>query len=157
MMNDSDDDEEEDARKPAARPNTNVKSPSMESVASPPPDRWTSTTGSTTRSNDLLTLPHDENADNINVIQSIPGEIPFLITHWLTGYFQNRYNRSDINDCASTSGSSITTSLQSNEARNAAMNQIQKATNDLAVAFQTLGAFGTTRKVCKQKYVCIDK
>ena len=166
MMNDLEGSDEEDARKPAARPRTcttgnNVTSPfNLESIASPTlEDRLTNTT----HSNDRMMQPKDEinNGDDTSstVIQSVAGELPFLITHWLSGYSQTSrcHNNNNINDAGAPMDSgTVNTSLRSDAAQNAAMKQIHKATTDLAMAFQTLGAFGTTRKVCGTNFCCFS-
>ena len=99
-----------------------------------------------------LSIPPNEGIindddDDSSVIQSVAGEIPFLITHWLAGYTQRDGTAHDTCDAVSSCTDTTTSSLLSNEARIAAIKQIQKATSDLAVAFQTLGAFGTIPKV----------
>jgi hypothetical protein len=137
MMNDWDDDNDEDERKPAARPSDsarNVGSPSTESLVS----RQLGL-NSTTIDNDFRDI---DKTDDENLVQSVIGEIPFLITHWLNGYSQNGCSIPYIGDDDPSPAS-----LLSTEARKAALKQIQKATSNLAVAFQALGAFGTTKKV----------
>ena len=148
MMNDMDDDDDgEDARKPAARPTTSMRSPSTaESISSPQYGRTSTMDGN------HLSIPPNEGIindddDDSSVIQSVAGEIPFLITHWLAGYTQRDGTAHDTCDAVSSCTDTTTSSLLSNEARIAAIKQIQKATSDLAVAFQTLGAFGTIPKV----------
>ena len=142
MMNDMDDDDGEEARKPAARPTTST----AESISSPQYGRTSTMDGN------HLSIPPNEGIindddDDSSVIQSVAGEIPFLITHWLAGYTQRDGTAHDMCGAVSSCTDNTTSSLLSNEARIAAIKQIQKATSDLAVAFQTLGAFGTIPKV----------
>ena len=63
------------------------------------------------------------------LVETVVGELPFLVTHWLSGY--------------SMDGREI---LKTDE-ETAALLKIRKATADLASAFTTLGAFGKSTKV----------
>jgi hypothetical protein len=148
MMSDLTNIEEEDERKPAARPTANnVKNLSTQSISSQqlrlmdhdlnaPPNRA------------IDDDDHDDNDDVDNMVQALAGEIPFLIMHWLNGYSRTGATNHDAEDDSLRTSQNTASSQLSTEARNAAMRQIQKATSDLALAFQTLGAFGTTQKVC---------
>jgi hypothetical protein len=134
MANDFDDDDE-DSRKPAARPTT---SPIVQ-MSSRQHHQIRNVEG--VLDNIQASLQTDED----DVIQQRSCEIPFLITHWLTGY-----NKRIIHDEIS-----YTASQTSFDERNAAIATIQKATTDLAAAFQALGAFGTTMNVCETFFLFI--
>ena len=142
-MNEFEEDDSDDARKPAARP-----SPVATTISklSPP----------TTHNNDNDPSVLEETADtnDITVMQSVTGEIPFLITHWLSGYpnaatAAAHHQHDDDDDDDDQLAKYDERKKEDAIARHAAMQQIQRATAQLAVAFQTLGAFGTTRKVCE--------
>lgn len=61
--------------------------------------------------------------------QQISQEIPFLVTHWLANYEKSK-----------STGSG-------DEKEKAAMARIRNATSEIASAFATLGAYGTTLRV----------
>jgi hypothetical protein len=151
MNNDlNDDDDDEDERKPAARPtsNTTVRSPSSDAISLQQPRLK-----STTNDNDLSIPPNGDSVDDGgNVVQSVIGEIPFLITHWLTGYSRSSGGTVSVAEDDPPPASP----RLSHEARNAAMKQIQKATSDLAAAFQTLGAFGSSKKVSSSRTIALN-
>lgn len=67
MINHNEDDEEEDSRKPAARPT--LRRPTVTS-----PDVMDSTT---------MVLP---TSGPVPFPSTIAGELPFLVTHWLAGF-----------------------------------------------------------------------
>jgi hypothetical protein len=141
-MNEFEEDDSDDARKPAARP-----SPIATTISKSSP--------STTHDNDNDPSVLEESADtnDIPVMQSVTGEIPFLVTHWLSGYpyaaTTARVHHDDDDDDDDDQLANYDERKKKDAiARHAAMQQIQRATAQLAVAFQTLGAFGTTRKVC---------
>jgi hypothetical protein len=60
-----------------------------------------------------------------------PQDIPFLVTHYLANF-------------AKQGGAAAATAGADPEA----LEKIRRATNDIASAFASLGAFGTTTKVC---------
>jgi WD domain, G-beta repeat len=99
------DDEDEDARKPAAQPTTTRIS--LESH----PDEPVATTQSTP-----CVLP-------------VEGEVPFLVTHWLSGFALEHEN-----------------SLEEKQPeQQAALAKIRQSAADLARAFEALGSFGQRR------------
>jgi hypothetical protein len=103
------DDDEEDCRKPAAQPS--------------PPTQQTLRTDPIETSSAVETFQPES-----DVLHTITGEVPFLITHWLAGFTDR-------------------TAVEAESEVVAAMSKIQKATEDLAIAFQTLGAYGKMMKV----------
>jgi hypothetical protein len=112
-------DDEDDSRKPAARLIVN------------------SSTTTATSQLDVENKNNDNNETTIpqesDVVRTTTGEIPFLITHWLAG----------LKDAEKIDDMQIELSSE----RVAAMAKIQNAAQDLAIAFQTLGAFGKIMKV----------
>jgi len=87
-------------------------------------------------------------------------EMAFLVTHWLRNFTANNDNNNNNNNynsaaaaasvgitsnetIISSSGGATATDEQI-KAKRKALEQIQRAATDLASAFSTLGAFGTT-------------
>jgi flagellin-like hook-associated protein FlgL len=70
---------------------------------------------------------------------AIQQELPFLVTHWLANY-DNR---------AGTAAASGPSEVE----RQQAMARIHHATSEIASALATLGAYGTTVRVCDLKRV----
>ena len=60
-------------------------------------------------------------------------DVPFLITHWLAHYGEQKKGETE------------------DPQRKEAMERIRKATSDIASAFTSLGAFGTTFRVSQKK------
>lgn len=104
--------DDEDGRKPAARP----------------------TAGASPQKEDGL-MPHEE----CTVALPVSGELEFLVTHWLSGYFC----------CGEHEKSGAT------EEQRAALDVIQNAAASLASAFTSLGAFGSSAKVSENRYRCV--
>ena len=92
----------------------------------------------------------------------ISQDLPFLVTHWLANYNKNNNgngNNNGNNNEETTMTASTTTTTTTNTAavdddlqqtmqrRAKAMAKIRKATADIASAFASLGAFGTTTRV----------
>ena len=84
----------------------------------------------------------------------ISQDLPFLVTHWLANYNENNGNGNNGNneETARTASTTTTTNtavddLQTMQRRAEAMAKIRKATSDIASAFASLGAFGTTSRV----------
>ena len=96
--------DEEDARKPAARP-------TITTIDRPPSVRDESSATDT-----LVAVP-------------VAGELPFLVTHWLSGYARGDLQNAETDE------------------QRAAQAKIRKAAADLASAFSELGAFGITARV----------
>lgn len=75
--------------------------------------------------------------------QQISQEIPFLVTHWLANYEKSK-----------STGSG-------DEKEKAAMAKIRNAASEIASAFATLGAYGTTLRVscisCMVKVYCLSE
>ena len=69
--------------------------------------------------------------------QQISQEIPFLVTHWLANYEKSKSNASG------------------DEEEKAAMAKIRHAASEIASAFATLGAYGTTLRVCCSVVYCL--
>ena len=69
--------------------------------------------------------------------QILSGEIPFLVTHWLSNY-----------EKSNSSGS------QDNSEK-IAMAKIRSAASEIASAFASLGAYGTTLRVSSVAMCCI--
>ena len=63
-------------------------------------------------------------------------ELPFLVTHWLENYGRNTvdFTMNTSSDCP-------------NDERQEAVARIRRATSEIASAFATLGAYGTTFQV----------
>jgi hypothetical protein len=80
---------------------------------------------------------------DIDKSSRIPHELPFLVTHWLANY--------DGTTTPATSTSAITAAPSEAE-RQEAMTRIRRATSEIASAFATLGAFGTTMRV---RFLCL--
>ena len=121
-MNDLDDDEDEDERKPAARPScTNVRSPSTESISS-----QQRRMKSTTNDSDFSIPPNGDINDDDTAVQSVAGEIPFLITHWLTGYSRSSCTKHAGANDESPTTSNTSSLLSSTEAQNAAIKPANK-------------------------------
>jgi hypothetical protein len=98
----SDDDDDEDARKPAAQPTTRISLESNldETVATQSP----------------CALP-------------VEGEVPFLVTHWLSGFALEHNSQEE----------------EKQAEQQAALAKIRQAASDLARAFEALGSFGQRR------------
>ena len=85
----------------------------------------------------------------------ISQDLPFLVTHWLANYNKNNNNNGNNNEETTMTASTTTTTtntaavddLQTMQRRAEAMAKIRKATSDIASAFASLGAFGTTTRV----------
>ena len=110
-------DEDEEDAKPAARP-------SKAAAAAGAAEQSSDTTAATDQS-------HQTEAD-------VTGELPFLVTHWLSGYHQH------------SSGASPQQQhppQQLSEEQAAALRKIQHAASELSSAFCTLGAFGSSARV----------
>jgi hypothetical protein len=77
--------------------------------------------------------------ENSNHIQR---EIPFLVTHWLANYGAEHVKKqhSNIN-------SAHDHVVATDQERREALARIRRATNEIAAAFATLGAYGTTFRV----------
>ena len=71
--------------------------------------------------------------------QQVLGELPFLVTHWLAGY----HHRSTTADAVPAESEEQTKAVQT----------IERAANDLASAFATLGAFGTASRVSFVRWI----
>ncbi len=69
--------------------------------------------------------------------QQISQEIPFLVTHWLANYEKSK---------STASG---------DEKQKAAMAKIRNAASEIASAFATLGAYGTTLRVSCNFVYCL--
>ena len=69
--------------------------------------------------------------------QQISQEIPFLVTHWLANYEKSK-----------STGSG-------DEKEKAAMAKIRNAASEIASAFATLGAYGTTLRVSCNFVYCL--
>lgn len=83
-----------------------------------------------------------KNAVSMDGDSQISKDLPFLVTHWLANYRSSSDN--------ATESSSETT--QTMEYRKA-MAKIRQATSDLASAFTTLGAFGTSSRVSETRFI----
>ena len=90
------------------------------------PDNETSSTSSNTG-----TYERDNNTMSINVPREVQQEIPFLVTHWLANYTNN----------------SIISNVACQDREQMAIAKIRRATSDIASAFATLGAYGTSLRV----------
>ena len=93
----------------------------------------------------------------------ISQDLPFLVTHWLANYNKNNNGNGNNNgnnneETTTMTTASTTTTTTNNTAvdddlqttiqhRAEAMAKIRKATADIASAFASLGAFGTTTRV----------
>jgi hypothetical protein len=104
-FSDSDDDDE-DARKPAAQPTTRI------SLESNPDDPVAVATAQSS-----CVLP-------------VEGEVPFLVTHWLSGFALEYENSQE---------------EEKQPEQQAALAKIRQAAADLARAFEALGTFGQRR------------
>ena len=88
----------------------------------------------------------DSNGDDIEKAVSmdsnshISQDLPFIVTHWLDNYRSSDGINEDTE--TSTTITAVQTMLHQE-----AMAKIHKATSDLASAFATIGAFGTTFRV----------
>ena len=78
----------------------------------------------------------DDTSDNVS--NHVQQEIPFLVTHWLANYgtVQNDNNNGNNNNKSS-----------SEQERQEALVRIRRATSEIASAFATIGAYGTTYRV----------
>jgi hypothetical protein len=87
-------------------------------------------------------------------------DLPFLVTHWLANYNKNTNTNGNGNNNEETTSTTTTTTtttttntntavddVQTMQHRAEAMAKIRKATSDIASAFASLGAFGTTSRV----------
>jgi hypothetical protein len=78
----------------------------------------------------------DNNNDISNRVQQ---EIPFLVTHWLANYGTvHNHNNNNNNNYKNAS---------SEQERQESLARIRRATSEIASAFATLGAYGTTYRV----------
>lgn len=93
--------DEEDARKPAARPTINTTPP----------------------------LQNESSSADAVVAVPVDGELPFLVTHWLSEYFGGDQHNAGTME------------------QQAAVTKIHKAAADLASAFSAIGAFGSSVRV----------
>jgi hypothetical protein len=100
------DDDDEDARKPAAQPTTRI------SLESNPDDPVAVATAQSS-----CVLP-------------VEGEVPFLVTHWLSGFALEHENSQE---------------EEKQPEQQAALAKIRQAAADLARAFEALGTFGQRR------------
>ena len=92
-------------------------------------------------------LPTNANDGNDHVVMSSPSddgdqqplreEIPFLVTHWLSNF-----------------GRTHGAGSEEAQAQKEAIATIRRAASEIASAFSTLGAYGTTLRVSQLKY-CI--
>jgi hypothetical protein len=82
--------------------------------------------------------PVDDNDSDSNNSNRDPTELPFLVTHWLSTLYQPQGGKKNAADAAATAAD-----VEQTEA----MDKIRRAAADLASAFSTLGAFGTTSRV----------
>ncbi|KAL3920258.1 MAG: hypothetical protein SGILL_003351, partial [Bacillariaceae sp.] len=93
--------------------------------------------GALTDNNTNATSSIDATSNNNSVVpQHIQRELPFLVTHWLANYGSN-----------SDDPTVGTNSARSQDERQEAMERLRLATSELASAFSTLGAYGTTFRV----------
>jgi hypothetical protein len=74
--------------------------------------------------------PSPSPAASTNETSSAAGEIPFLVTHWLANYVKEQ-KKAGVPDAE----------------RKAVIDKISSATNEIASAFFSLGAYGTTLHV----------
>jgi hypothetical protein len=114
-------DNEEDTRKPAALPAVDNSVAQHSALPEIDDDGEHTSNGS-------------ESANQHSIVHSLAGELPFLVTHWLSAY---RYDFG-----ANGSGETI----ESDE-RKKAVSKIRQAAADLASAFTSLGSFGKSIKV----------
>jgi hypothetical protein len=83
-------------------------------------------------------------------------DLPFIVTHWLANYNKNNGNGNN-KETARTASTTTTTNtavddLQTIQRRAEAMAKIRKASSDIASAFASLGAFGTTTRVRQRTF-----
>jgi len=67
--------------------------------------------------------------------EAVTGELPFLVTHWLSGY------------AAHSTHAQQQQPVVSEEEQAPALQKIQRAASELSSAFATLGAFGSAPRV----------
>jgi hypothetical protein len=84
--------------------------------------------------------PADGNESDSNSSNREPTELPFLVTHWLSTLYQPQGAKKN---AANAEATAADTNVEQKEA----MDKIRRAAADLASAFSTLGAFGTTSRV----------
>jgi hypothetical protein len=117
----------------------------------------TPTAGSSSNGDDGGDTTMDGNNNQISQ------DLPFLVTHWLANYNKNNNGNGNNNGnnneettmtmTASTTTTTTTNTtavdddLQTMQRRAEAMAKIRTATADIASAFASLGAFGTTTRV----------
>jgi hypothetical protein len=84
--------------------------------------------------------------------QQIREEIPFLVTHWLANF--GKGGGTTTNNSSSSSSSNKNNNNNNNtsneEAEQIAIAKIRRAASDIADAFTTLGAYGTTLRVSQK-------
>jgi hypothetical protein len=79
----------------------------------------------------------DDSTEMTHGANQIQQELPFLVTHWLANYGNN-------NNIVGATG---TTASALERDRQEAIARIRRATTEIASAFRTLGAYGTTFRV----------
>ncbi len=89
----------------------------------------------------------------------IQQELPFLVTHWLANYGGSGDKNQTVTALTTPSPPTMTTSSRttttrenaaaalSDAERQEALSRIRRATSEIASAFATLGAYGTTIRV----------
>jgi hypothetical protein len=78
----------------------------------------------------------DVSPSDLATNNNLQQELPFLVTHWLANYGTNSADTTTNNPPAC-----------SQDERQEAMARIRRATSEIASAFATLGAYGTTFRV----------
>ena len=117
-----------------------------------PSDRPTDTN----ESNAIVSLPTSTSTSSSTTTNSTSSELPFLITHWLNGYSQQRRRRRRKNDNHVNhvnhgnhghNNQSITNHKNDHEdvKTKKALERVRKAASELASAFADLGAFGQSQ------------
>lgn len=86
-------------------------------------------------------------SDNDDPSNSIPQEIPFLVTHWLANYGRGASSSSMTTTHARSVVAPLGDNDDENRRRQEALTTIRRATSEIASAFASLGAYGTTLRV----------
>lgn len=114
-------------------------------------DIFSPAAGAANGSTNLAAAAAGSNGDsNSNNGGNIPKELPFLVTHWLANYGSS----SNLDGSAATTTINPAAATASEEDRQQAVARIRKATSEIASAFATLGAYGTSMRVSRGVELC---